>query len=80
MSRKSIAESLGLFTLAPPIKKVAKKDKEAQQEAAMLFNMNRDFFDGPQIEETPQQEEFCEQKKREKHLQQVDSTKKMFID
>ena len=53
MSRKSIAESLGLFTLAPPIKKVAKNDKEAQQEAAMLFNMNRDFFDGPQIEETP---------------------------
>lgn len=52
MSRKQIAESLGLFTLAPPIKKVQKKDREAQQLATQLMNQNKDFFDGPQVEDT----------------------------
>lgn len=47
MSRKAIAETLGLFTLAPPIVKVSKKDKDAKQAEAQLLNANRDFFEGP---------------------------------
>lgn len=78
MSRKQIAESLGLFTLAPSIKKVQKKDREAQQLATQLMNQNKDFFDGPQVEDT-QDLATTQQRKRDLHLQSVDQTKKLFI-
>ena len=51
MSRKAIAETLGLFTLPPPVAKLSRKDKEAKQAESQLLSANRDFFEGPQVED-----------------------------
>ena len=51
MSRKAIAETLGLFTLPPQLLKATRKDKEAKLADAALLNANRDFFEGPEVDD-----------------------------
>jgi len=51
MSRKAIAESLGLFTMPPPLLKATRKDKDAKQAENALLNANRDFFEGPEVDD-----------------------------
>lgn len=76
---KEILKSLGLFTLPPAPRK---KEKEEKQTDQMLLTNFKDFFKGPAAQDTEmaENETTRQQKKREKHLMQMDNTKRMYID
>ena len=82
-----LVQSLGLFTLPPMLKK---KTQEQKKQESQIHSQYRDFFhdsvtsmdidtEEPEEARKKQREQEELNKKREQHLQQMDATKKMYI-
>ena len=76
---KSIVQMLGLFNVPPQLRKKVTEDKAVDNQ---LLNSHKDFFAADQPEEESKEAKEADKinKLREKHLIQMDNTKKMYID
>ena len=82
MVDRSIVQSLGLFNL-PKNHVRNNREREEKTQDCQLLNAHKDFFKGGGPDEEEKQidkESLAIRKKREKHLMQLDDTKRMYID
>ena len=81
MVDRSIVQSLGLFNLP---KNMVRNNREREEKVqdSQLLNTHKDFFSSEGQEEVKgiDKESLAIKKKREKHLMQLDDTKRMYID
>ena len=82
MVDRSIVQSLGLFNLPTNMVRNNRERAEKAQDN-QLMNTHKDFFKGGAPEEEEKEidkEALAVKKRREKHLMQLDDTKRMYID